>query len=103
MKKSIAAVSLVISFLALPLIATTTKAKPEEVGLSSERLPRIRAAIERHIAAGDIAGAVTLVARRGRLTYLEAQGVMDLASKKPMTTDTIFHLASMTKPIVGAA
>jgi CubicO group peptidase (beta-lactamase class C family) len=103
MKKSIAAVSLVVALLALPLVAATTKAKPEEVGLSSERLPRIHAAIERHIAAGDIAGAVTLVARKGRLAYLEAQGVMDLASKKPMATDTIFHLASMTKPIVGVA
>ena len=101
--KSIAAVALSVALLAFPLAAASSKAKPEEVGLSSDRLPRIHAAIQRHIAAGDISGAVTLVARKGRLAYLEAQGVMDLASKKPMSTDTIFHLASMTKPIAATA
>jgi CubicO group peptidase (beta-lactamase class C family) len=101
--KSAAAVSLFLALLAFPLGAASTKSKPEEVGLSSERLPRIHAAIQRHIDAGDISGAVTLVGRKGRLAYLEAQGVMDLASKKPMSTDTIFHLASMTKPIAGVA
>ncbi len=102
MKKSLGVVAVCLA-LAFPLAAASTKAKPEEVGLSSERLPRIRAAIQRHIDAGDISGAVTLVGRKGRLAYLEAQGLMDLASKKPMTTDTIFHLASMTKPIAGVA
>src|SRR5436309_12419078 len=81
------------ALLALPLVAASTKAKPEEVGLSSERLPRIHATMQRHIDAGDISGSVTLVARKGRLAYLEAQGVQDLASKKPMAPDTIFHLA----------
>ena len=100
---SAAAVSLLPALLALPLGAASTRAKPEEVGLSSERLTRIHAAIQRHIDAGDISGAVTLVGRKGRLAHLEAQGVMDIASKKPMSTDTIFHLASMTKPIVGVA
>ena len=101
--KSVAAVALLLALLVFPLGAASTKAKPEEVGLSSERLPRIHAAIQRHIDAGDISGAVTLVARKGRLAHLEAQGVMDIASKKPMSTDTIFHLASMTKPIAGVA
>ena len=103
MMKSIAAVALSLALLAFPLTAASTKAKPEEVGLSSERLPRVHAAIQRHIAAGDISGAVTLVARKGRLAYLEAQGVMDIASKQPMSTDTIFHLASMTKPVAATA
>ena len=102
--KSVGAVSLLLALLVFPLrAATSTKAKPEEVGLSSERLTRIHAAIQRHIDAGDISGAVTLVGRKGHLAHLEAQGVMDLASKKPMSTDTIFHLASMTKPIAGVA
>ena len=92
-----------LALLVFPLTAATSKAKPEEVGLSSERLTRIHTAIQHHIDAGDIAGAVTLVGRKGRLAHLEAQGVMDLASKKPMATDTIFHLASMTKPIAGVA
>ncbi|MEP7305130.1 MAG: serine hydrolase domain-containing protein [Acidobacteriota bacterium] len=100
--KSAGAVSL-LALLVFPLTAASSKAKPEEVGLSSERLTRIHTAIQHHIDAGDIAGAVTLVGRKGRLAHLEAQGVMDLASKKPMSTDTIFHLASMTKPIAGVA
>src|SRR5437016_220009 len=95
--KSVAAVSLLLALLVFPLGAASTKAKPEDVGFSSERLTRIHAAIQRHIDAGDISGAVTLVGRKGRLAHLEAQGVMDIASKKPMSTDTIFHLASMTK------
>jgi CubicO group peptidase (beta-lactamase class C family) len=103
MMKSVAAVSLLLALLAFPLGAASTKAKPEEVGLSSDRLPRIHAAIQRHIEAGDISGAVTLVGRKGHLAYLEAQGLMDIATKKPMSTDTIFHLASMTKPIAGVA
>jgi CubicO group peptidase (beta-lactamase class C family) len=103
MMKSVAAVSLLLALLVFPLGAASTKAKPEEVGLSSDRLPRIQAAIQRHIDAGDISGAVTLVGRKGHLAYLEAQGLMDIATKKPMSTDTIFHLASMTKPIAGVA
>jgi CubicO group peptidase (beta-lactamase class C family) len=103
MRKLIAALSLCLALFVLPLVAASTRAKPEEVGLSSERLPRIHAAIARHIEAGDISGAVTLVARKGHLAYLDAQGLMDLASMKPMSNDTIFHLASMTKPIAGVA
>jgi CubicO group peptidase (beta-lactamase class C family) len=102
-RNSVAAVFLFLVTLAFPLTAASTRARPEEVGLSSERLSRIHAAIERHIEAGDVAGAVTLVARRGRLAYLEAQGLMDVASKTPMATDAIFHLASMSKPITGVA
>jgi CubicO group peptidase (beta-lactamase class C family) len=78
-------------------------AAPQSVGLSTERLQRIHELVERNIAAGEIAGAVTLVARNGRVAYLEAQGVMDLQSKKPMQTDSMFRLASMTKPVVAAA
>ena len=103
MTRSIAAVSLCSALLVLPIVAASTRAKPEEVGLSSERLPRIHAAIQRHIEAGDISGAVTVLGRKGHLAYLDAQGLMDLDSKKPMSTETIFHLASMTKPIVGVA
>jgi CubicO group peptidase (beta-lactamase class C family) len=103
MMKSVRIVFLLLPLLVFPLGAASTKAKPEDVGLSSERLTRIHAAIPRHIDAGDISGAVTLVGRKGRLAHLEAQGVMDVASKKPMSTDTIFHLASMTKPIAGVA
>ena len=59
-------------------------AKPEEVGLSTERLRRVTEAIRRHIDAGDVAGVVTLAARRGRIAHFEAQGSMDLEAKTPM-------------------
>ena len=83
------------------LLAQT--AKPEEVGLSSERLKRIHDLMERRIETRDISGAVTLVARRGRVAYLDAQGLMDIETNKPMAKDAIFRIASMTKPIVGVA
>lgn len=93
-----------ITVLALPLAAASIQgSKPEEVGLSSERLARVHEAIQRHIEAHDIAGAVSLVARRGRVAYFEAQGLMDLESKKPMPKDGLFWIASMSKPITGAA
>ena len=53
--------------------------------------------------ARQIAGAVTLVARKGHIAHLEAHGAMDLESKKPMAKDSIFRIYSMSKPIAGAA
>ncbi len=83
--------------------ASMPTAKPEEVGLSSHRLGRIRDVVERHIEEKNICGAVTIVARRGRIAHFEAQGVMDLESKRPMAKDAIFRLASMTKPVTAVA
>jgi CubicO group peptidase (beta-lactamase class C family) len=77
--------------------------KAEEVGFSTERLQRIHEAVDRHIEAKDVSGAVTLVARRGRIVHFEAQGLMDIESKKPMLKDSIFRLASMSKPITAVA
>jgi len=78
-------------------------AKPEEVGLSTERLARIHEAVQRHIDAGALSGAVTLVARHGRIAHLEAHGLMDIESKRPMPRDGVFRLASMSKPITAVA
>jgi CubicO group peptidase (beta-lactamase class C family) len=83
--------------------ASLPSTKPEDLGLSTERLRQIHAMVQRHIDAGDIAGAVMLVARKGQIAYLEAQGVMDLESKKPMTRDSMFRMASMTKPVIGTS
>jgi CubicO group peptidase (beta-lactamase class C family) len=77
--------------------------RPEEVGLSSDRLKRIETTIQRHIDEGDISGAVTLVARNGKIAHLQAHGHMDVAAKRPMATNGVFRIMSMTKPIVGAA
>jgi len=78
-------------------------ATPQSVGLSSERLQRVHELVDRTIAAGEISGAVTLVARNGQVAYLEAQGVMDLATKKPMQPNSMFRMASMSKPVAAVA
>lgn len=78
-------------------------AKPEEVGMSSERLQRIHQMVLRHVEARNISGAVTLVARRGRLVHFEAHGLMDIEANKPMTKDALFRLASSSKPVTAAA
>ena len=99
-------VRMVLSFtlLALPLAAASIQtAKPEDVGFSPERLQRIHDAVARHIDAHDIAGAVTLVARRGRVAHFEAQGMADLDARKAMNKDGLFWIASMSKPITGTA
>jgi CubicO group peptidase (beta-lactamase class C family) len=83
--------------------ARAETAAPQSVGLSGERLERVHALVERTIAAGEIAGAVTLVARNGQIAYLEAQGVMDLDSKRPMQPDSMFRIASMSKPVAAVA
>jgi CubicO group peptidase (beta-lactamase class C family) len=76
---------------------------PESVGLSSERLHRIDELVQRTIDAGEISGAVTLVARNGKVAYLTAQGVMDTGTKKPMQADAMFRIASMSKPVAAVA
>src|SRR5690606_30987622 len=59
--------------------------------------------VDRHVEAGDIAGAVTLVARNGRIAHLEGHGLMDIESARPMAEDTIFRIASMSKPVGAVA
>jgi CubicO group peptidase (beta-lactamase class C family) len=77
---------------------------PEDVGLSSDRLGRIDELLRRrYVAPGKIAGALTLVARRGKVALLSPLGQMDLKRGKPMRTDTIFRIYSMTKPITSVA
>jgi CubicO group peptidase (beta-lactamase class C family) len=78
-------------------------AKPEEVGFSADRMRRINDAIQRRIDEGAIPGAVTLVSRKGRVVHFEAQGFMDIDAKQPMQKDSVFGLASMTKPITATA
>ena len=77
--------------------------KPEEVGLSSGRLGRINDHLRRYIDAGKLAGALTLVARQGKIAYFEPQGHLEIERKRPVTPDTIFRIYSMTKPIVSVA
>ena len=81
----------------LPLV------EPEAVGFSLERLSRIDKVMEAHVAQQKIAGGVTLLARHGKIAHLGVYGMMDVEAGKPMTPDTIFRIASMTKPITSVA
>jgi len=83
--------------------ASLPSSKPEDVGLSSERLQRIHGMVQRHMDLGDITGAVVLVARKGQVAFVDVQGTMDVETKKPMTRDSVFRMASMTKPVIGTA
>jgi CubicO group peptidase (beta-lactamase class C family) len=74
-----------------------------EVGLDPTVLARIPERMREFVEARQIAGAVTLVARRGRVVHLEAVGLADVEHKRPMTRDAIFAIASMTKPITATA
>jgi CubicO group peptidase (beta-lactamase class C family) len=88
--------------MAAPVMADEAlpRAKPEDVGMSSERLARIATTLNGDIEHGRIPGAVIAVARKGKLVYFEAFGWRDKAAGVQMTTDTIFSIASMTKPMV---
>jgi CubicO group peptidase (beta-lactamase class C family) len=85
------------------LRAETPRASPESVGFSADSLKALQRTMRALVDDGKLAGVTTLVARHGKVVYLDAYGVQDLATKKPVASDTIFRLASMTKPIVGVA
>jgi CubicO group peptidase (beta-lactamase class C family) len=71
----------------------------EKTGFSTERLARIRPALEKHVGDDKLAGVVTMLMRRDELMHTECLGVMDRAARRPMQPDSIFRLYSMTKPI----
>jgi CubicO group peptidase (beta-lactamase class C family) len=75
--------------------------KPEEVGLSSARLGRIHEHLQRYIDAGRLAGTLVLVARAGKIAYLEPRGHLETEGTRPVTPDSIFRIYSMTKPIAS--
>jgi CubicO group peptidase (beta-lactamase class C family) len=78
-------------------------AQPEELGFSSERLNRVAKAFQADVDKGMIPGAVVLIARNGKVAYLEAVGFQDRDKKIPMSTNSIFQIASMTKPFTSVA
>jgi len=74
---------------------------PENVGFSSERLARLSAAMQAGVDKGEIPGAIVVVGRNGRVAYQEKFGFRDREAKAPMEHDSIFAIASMTKPLVS--
>jgi CubicO group peptidase (beta-lactamase class C family) len=103
MKRATSILCVIFAATLSALAASIQTAKPEQTGFSSERLERIHGMVQRHIDAHDISGAVTLVARNGKVVHLEAHGLADIETKKPMSKDSLFWIMSMTKPVVGTA
>jgi CubicO group peptidase (beta-lactamase class C family) len=77
--------------------------RPADLGFSPERLARIGAAFRQDVERGAIPGAVVLIARHGKLAFVEAFGFRDREAGAPMTVDAIFRIASMTKPVASVA
>jgi CubicO group peptidase (beta-lactamase class C family) len=77
--------------------------RPEDVGISSQRLERVRMQMQADVESGRIPGAVLLIARNGKIAALDAVGFQDRKAQKSMKTDSIFRIASMSKPITSVA
>jgi CubicO group peptidase (beta-lactamase class C family) len=103
------------SFLALTLAAAASLAPgfvraeappavaPESVGVSAERLGRLRSGLQQHVQSGQAVGVVAYVARNGRVVFHEAFGQADREAGVPMKQDTIFRIASQTKALTSVA
>ncbi len=76
---------------------------PEEVGVSAERLERIRPVLQGYVDKGNLPGFLTVVARRGKIVHFETIGMQDAENSKPIESDTIFRIYSMSKPITSVA
>src|SRR5258708_8917561 len=74
---------------------------PGKLGFDADRLKRVTEAFQGYVDSGQIPGAVVLIARKDRIAYFQAFGFRDREQKTAMTTDSIFRIASMTKPIVS--
>ena len=77
--------------------------RPETVGLCSKRLANIRPWMQKYVDEGKLPGAITMVARHGKVVYCESLGYRDLKARKPLTTDNIWRFYSMTKPVTSVA
>lgn len=77
--------------------------RPEDVGISSQRLERVRRQMKADVESGRIPGAVLLIARNGKIASLDALGYQERRSQTPMKADSIFRIASMSKPITSVA
>lgn len=76
---------------------------PDDVGISGERLTRLREGMAEYANSGQLAGGVTLVARKGKIVFLEPFGFRDRETSDPMQADSIFRIASHTKAVVSVA
>ena len=98
-----AGAALVILLTGMPAMAQMAAARPEAVGMSSERLLRLDAWVVRMQAEGKLAGAITAVARRGQIVSLKAHGLADIETQRAMRPDDVVQIQSMSKPITVVA
>ena len=101
--RSIAACLLVLGFVQTSLAEGLPLDKPENVGVSSARLQRLSAAMQRYIDGNMLAGTVSLISRNGKVIHFESQGWKNKETGEEMGDDSIFVIMSMTKPIVTMA
>ena len=93
---------LVLALLTTPVWAQTLPtAEPEAVGMSSVRLERLTTTLKGYVEADRVAGGVAIIARRGKVAYLEPFGMRDRESASPMADDSIFRIASQTKALTS--
>src|SRR5436305_10899022 len=97
--------ALIFALVTATLCAATDlpTAKPESVGFSSDRLQNLHSLIQNEIDQKQLAGAVTILARHGKIIDYRTYGQRDIEKSVPMTKDDIFRAYSMTKPMTGVA
>ncbi|MDP6637525.1 MAG: serine hydrolase domain-containing protein [Phycisphaerae bacterium] len=103
LKKWTTAIVLVLLLVSAGWAGEIPQAKPESVGMSSAKLAKVSAAVGKMVDDKKIAGAITIVARKGKIVHFETYGMRDIESKKPVEKDTIMRFYSMTKPITTVA
>jgi CubicO group peptidase (beta-lactamase class C family) len=101
--KAVLLAAVCLAFAGSALGADTPTAKPESVGLSAERLARIKPHFQKYVDQKEISGIYVMVARNGKVVYQTSVGYADIDSKRAYAPDTIVRLASMTKPIAATA
>jgi CubicO group peptidase (beta-lactamase class C family) len=102
-RKSITAFVLVLFVVSAGWAGEIPQAKPEAVGMSSAKLAKVNQAVEKMISDKKAAGAITIIARKGKIVHFETYGMRDIESNKPVEKDTIMRFYSMTKPITTVA
>ncbi|MGB5335589.1 MAG: serine hydrolase domain-containing protein, partial [Woeseiaceae bacterium] len=103
MNRTIVTSATLLLIVAVALTQLGLRDKDVELGIITERLSRIDAAIEAEVAAGKIPGAVALVLRNGEVAYHRSFGYADIDDNEPMQLDSIFRIASMTKAVTSVA
>ena len=98
MKLSVAALAGAAIILSAPAAGDDVVA-----GMSRERLERLDDHFHAYVDAGEIAGVVTYISRRGEIVHQDAYGLADIGARRPMTEDSYFYVYSMTKPVTSVA